>query len=139
MPRPMMWELEWNSPSVVFAASSGLPVNLHIMSSGMVESRALYLIFLPSFSVTTWSSLSTATTSILGPYCCLSLGRSLPTPFQMAPVPPSLGNLKMAFGPQLPSSLLCRTLAMALLTFTVATLSPSQAHCISGVGTAHTL
>ena len=57
----------------------------------------------------------------------------------MPPVPPSFGNLNSAFGPHPPCCVLVSTLEIALLTSAVATRSPSQLHCISVVGYAHTL
>lgn len=65
-------------------------------------------------------------------------GRSLATFFQIAPVPPSKGNLKIAFGPHPASSLSRTTLLIALLMSTVATRSPSHSHCMSVVGYAQT-
>ena len=65
-------------------------------------------------------------------------GNSLETFFQMAPVPPSKGNLNTALGPHPASSLSRITLLMALLMSTVATRSPSHSHCMSVVGYAHT-
>lgn len=69
---------------------------------------------------------------------CLSAGSSWATRFQMAPVPPCLGNLNTALGPQPASSLRWMTLLTARSTSTVATRSPSHLHCISVVGTPHT-
>ena len=68
----------------------------------------------------------------------LSWGSSRATAFQMAPVPPFRGNLNTALGPH-PASSCCRmTVEIARVMSTVATLSPSQSHCIAVVGYAHT-
>lgn len=101
--------------------------------------RHSYWIEEPSRSLTLFASTSTPTTARPAPKRCRSRGSSAPTPRQIAPVPPRLGNLKTALGPQPASSTLRTTFPRARLTSGAATRSPSHSDAISVVGWAQTL
>ena len=89
-PTPTMWLDECVSPS----AHSRLPSQRSDVSRGTVETSASYQILEPSCSVTVCCAASSDTTR-LRKRCCAA-GRSAATPFQIAPVPPRLGNLHPA-------------------------------------------
>lgn len=96
-----------------------------------------YLMLEPSSRCTVRLAPSTRTT--WRPKRNVLSGSVRATAFQIPPVPPCAGNLKVALGPQLPATFLLSTLETTSLSEGAATRSPSHLHCMRVVGTAHTL